>query len=53
MRRNNKKGEEEGAPEWGAMLAFGPGLTVETMVLHRCVAQGTGAAAPEDKLAAA
>ncbi|PUZ72153.1 hypothetical protein GQ55_2G370400 [Panicum hallii var. hallii] len=45
---------EKGAPEWGAMVAFGPGLTVETMVLHRCVAQGTGAAAPsEDKLTVA
>ena len=22
-------------PEWGAMLAFGPGVTIETMVL-RC-----------------
>ena len=53
LRRRMEKGEEEGAPEWGAMLAFGPGLTVETMVLHRCVAQGTGAAPPEDKLAAA
>ncbi|KAG2637124.1 bisdemethoxycurcumin synthase-like [Panicum virgatum] len=52
LRRRMEKEEEEGAPEWGALMAFGPGLTVETMVLHRCVAQGTGAA-PPDKLAAA
>ncbi|CAN6199354.1 unnamed protein product [Urochloa humidicola] len=37
LRRRMEKGEEEGMPEWGVMLAFGPGLTVETMVLHRCV----------------
>jgi bisdemethoxycurcumin synthase len=43
LRRRMEKGEEDGAPEWGVMVAFGPGLTVETMVLHRCVAQATGA----------
>ncbi|KAF8700868.1 hypothetical protein HU200_034234 [Digitaria exilis] len=48
VRRRMEKGEEEGAPEWGLMVACGPGLTVETMVLRRCVAQGTGAPA-EDK----
>ncbi|CAL5062643.1 unnamed protein product [Urochloa decumbens] len=54
LRRRMEKGEEEGAPEWGVMLAFGPGLTVETMVLHRCVEQGTGgAAAAAEKLAVA
>ncbi|CAL4900347.1 unnamed protein product [Urochloa decumbens] len=42
LRRRMEKGEEEGMPEWGVMLAFGPGLTVETMVLHRCVEQGGG-----------
>ncbi|XP_062187967.1 bisdemethoxycurcumin synthase-like [Phragmites australis] len=41
--RRRKETEEEEAPEWGVMVAFGPGLTVETMVLHRCTAQGTGA----------
>ncbi|PWZ15784.1 Bisdemethoxycurcumin synthase [Zea mays] len=36
LRRRMTNGEEEGAPaEWGVMVAFGPGLTVETMVLHR------------------
>ncbi|CAL5094573.1 unnamed protein product [Urochloa decumbens] len=39
LRRRMEEGEE--TPEWGVMLAFGPGLTVETMVLHRCV-EGTG-----------
>jgi bisdemethoxycurcumin synthase len=47
LRRRMEKGEEEGAPEWGVMVAFGPGLTVETMVLHRCVAQATGGTAEE------
>ncbi|XP_066327628.1 bisdemethoxycurcumin synthase-like [Miscanthus floridulus] len=27
-----KQGGEE--PEWGVMMAFGPGITIETMVLH-------------------
>ncbi|WVZ66014.1 hypothetical protein U9M48_015293 [Paspalum notatum var. saurae] len=39
LRRRMESGEEEGAPEWGVMLAFGPGLTVETMVLHRSPAE--------------
>ncbi|CAN6205459.1 unnamed protein product [Urochloa humidicola] len=47
LRRRMERGEEEGVPEWGVMLAFGPGLTVETMVLHRCVEQSTGGAAVE------
>lgn len=47
LRRRMENGEEEGAPEWGVMVAFGPGLTVETMVLHR---SGTPA---EKKLAEA
>ncbi|KAF8669507.1 hypothetical protein HU200_051308 [Digitaria exilis] len=52
LRRRMEKGDEDGAPEWGVMVAFGPGLTVETMVLRRCVAQGTGAMA-EEKLTGA
>ncbi|KAF8748011.1 hypothetical protein HU200_013079 [Digitaria exilis] len=52
LRRRMEKGEEVGAPEWGVMVAFGPGLTVETMVLCRCVAQGTSAMA-EEKLTGA
>ena len=28
---NQEKGQ---APEWGVMMAFGPGITIETMVLH-------------------
>jgi len=47
LRRRMENGEEEGTPEWGVMVAFGPGLTVETMVLHR---SGTPA---EKKLAEA
>ncbi|RCV13140.1 hypothetical protein SETIT_2G323500v2 [Setaria italica] len=47
LRRRMEKGEEEGEPEWGVMVAFGPGLTVETMVLHRCAAQATGAPTEE------
>ena len=51
LRRRMEKGEEDGVPEWGVMVAFGPGLTVETMVLHRCVAQAIGAGAKaEEKL---
>jgi predicted naringenin-chalcone synthase len=28
------KQEEGKAPEWGVMMAFGPGITIETMVLR-------------------
>ncbi|XP_047043050.1 bisdemethoxycurcumin synthase-like [Lolium rigidum] len=31
LRRRRKEGL---LPEWGAMLAFGPGITIEAMVLH-------------------
>ncbi|KAJ1291005.1 hypothetical protein BS78_02G286000 [Paspalum vaginatum] len=31
-RRAVKQGGE--SPEWGVMMAFGPGITIETMVLH-------------------
>jgi hypothetical protein len=27
-------------PEWGAMLAFGPGITIETMVLRAPALKG-------------
>ncbi|KAJ1288266.1 hypothetical protein BS78_02G077800 [Paspalum vaginatum] len=30
--KQDTSGEE--APEWGVMMAFGPGITIETMVLH-------------------
>ncbi|KAF8669508.1 hypothetical protein HU200_051309 [Digitaria exilis] len=49
LRRRMEKGEEVGEPEWGVMVAFGPGLTVETMVLRRCVEQGTGGASEEEE----
>ncbi|OEL30328.1 Bisdemethoxycurcumin synthase [Dichanthelium oligosanthes] len=52
LRRRMEKRGEEGAPEWGVMVAFGPGLTVETMVLRRCPAQGTSTP-DEEKLTAA
>jgi predicted naringenin-chalcone synthase len=29
-----RKNEEDPLPEWGAMLAFGPGITIEAMVLR-------------------
>jgi predicted naringenin-chalcone synthase len=32
MRRRMSRGEE--VAEWGVMMAFGPGITIETMVLH-------------------
>uniref|UniRef100_A0ACD5WDA7 Uncharacterized protein n=1 Tax=Avena sativa TaxID=4498 RepID=A0ACD5WDA7_AVESA len=32
MRRRMARGEE--VAEWGVMMAFGPGITIETMVLH-------------------
>ena len=32
LRRRRATGEE--VAEWGVMMAFGPGITIETMVLH-------------------
>ncbi|VAI21691.1 unnamed protein product [Triticum turgidum subsp. durum] len=32
LRRRRARGEE--VAEWGVMMAFGPGITIETMVLH-------------------
>ncbi|KAL6851566.1 hypothetical protein ACP4OV_020499 [Aristida adscensionis] len=29
-----EEGDQQQLPEWGAMLAFGPGITIETIVLH-------------------
>jgi predicted naringenin-chalcone synthase len=36
LRRRRAKMAKQGgeAPEWGVMMAFGPGITIETMVLH-------------------
>ena len=35
MRRRRQDGEEEGdASQWGIMSGLGPGLTIETIVLH-------------------
>ena len=33
-RRHKEQPAGVGVPEWGVMMAFGPGLTMETMVLH-------------------
>ncbi|EEC78715.1 hypothetical protein OsI_18887 [Oryza sativa Indica Group] len=33
-RRREKEGDEHQQPEWGVMLAFGPGITIEAMVLR-------------------
>uniref|UniRef100_A0ACD5UB01 Uncharacterized protein n=1 Tax=Avena sativa TaxID=4498 RepID=A0ACD5UB01_AVESA len=33
-RRRKETGNDNLLPEWGAMLAFGPGITIETMVLR-------------------
>uniref|UniRef100_A0A0E0PIZ3 Chalcone synthase n=1 Tax=Oryza rufipogon TaxID=4529 RepID=A0A0E0PIZ3_ORYRU len=33
-RRQEKEGDEHEQPEWGVMLAFGPGITIEAMVLR-------------------
>ncbi|KAF8748009.1 hypothetical protein HU200_013077 [Digitaria exilis] len=33
-RRRVVKKEGEALPEWGVMMAFGPGITIETLVLH-------------------
>ncbi|CAN6165864.1 unnamed protein product [Urochloa humidicola] len=33
-RRMDEEGDDEAAHEWGVMVGFGPGFTVETMVLH-------------------
>jgi predicted naringenin-chalcone synthase len=35
LRRRKKEDGDDQLPEWGAMLAFGPGITIEAMVL-RC-----------------
>uniref|UniRef100_A0ACD5ULS8 Uncharacterized protein n=1 Tax=Avena sativa TaxID=4498 RepID=A0ACD5ULS8_AVESA len=35
LRRRRKEDGDDLLPEWGAMLAFGPGITIEAMVL-RC-----------------
>ncbi|KAG2558709.1 bisdemethoxycurcumin synthase-like [Panicum virgatum] len=32
--REEEADHDHRLPEWGAMLAFGPGITIETMVLH-------------------
>nr|CAB3454384.1 unnamed protein product [Digitaria exilis] len=32
--RKRRVAKEGGGPEWGVMMAFGPGVTIETMVLH-------------------
>ncbi|GJN32379.1 hypothetical protein PR202_gb20885 [Eleusine coracana subsp. coracana] len=40
LRRGMDKAEHGELPEWGVMTAFGPGLTVETIALHRCPAHG-------------
>ncbi|OEL17585.1 Bisdemethoxycurcumin synthase [Dichanthelium oligosanthes] len=35
LRRRRAANQDGGeAPEWGVMMAFGPGITIETMVLH-------------------
>uniref|UniRef100_A0A0E0M5S7 Chalcone synthase n=1 Tax=Oryza punctata TaxID=4537 RepID=A0A0E0M5S7_ORYPU len=33
-RRDKEEATEQKQPEWGVMLAFGPGITIETMVLR-------------------
>jgi predicted naringenin-chalcone synthase len=43
LRRRRSKQQEDGdnlLPEWGAMLAFGPGITIETMVLRAPALKG-------------
>ncbi|XP_062225319.1 bisdemethoxycurcumin synthase-like [Phragmites australis] len=37
-RRREEEGDQQ--PEWGAMLAFGPGITIETMVLRSACGRG-------------
>jgi predicted naringenin-chalcone synthase len=34
LRRRMDEEGEEAAAEWGVMVGFGPGFTIETMVLH-------------------
>ncbi|KAL6657999.1 hypothetical protein ACP70R_005779 [Stipagrostis hirtigluma subsp. patula] len=38
MRRRQKEKVREETPEWGIMVAAGPGLTLEMIVLRRCTA---------------
>uniref|UniRef100_A0A0D9XHZ8 Chalcone synthase n=1 Tax=Leersia perrieri TaxID=77586 RepID=A0A0D9XHZ8_9ORYZ len=33
-RREKEDGQQQQQPEWGVMLAFGPGITIETIVLR-------------------
>ncbi|KAF0903220.1 hypothetical protein E2562_025788 [Oryza meyeriana var. granulata] len=39
-RRREKEVEDQQQPEWGVMLAFGPGITIETMVLRNPSSRG-------------
>ncbi|XP_006661672.1 bisdemethoxycurcumin synthase-like [Oryza brachyantha] len=41
LRRRWEKEEEKQQLEWGVMLAFGPGITIETMVLRNPLFHGT------------
>ena len=34
--RRRRQGKEEASCEWGFMVGFGPGFTIETMALHAC-----------------
>ncbi|KAL6658001.1 hypothetical protein ACP70R_005781 [Stipagrostis hirtigluma subsp. patula] len=40
LRRRREDGEK--IPEWGVMMAVGPGLTLEMMVLHSCTGKDAG-----------
>lgn len=35
-----KEKQEPEQPEWGVMLAFGPGITIETMILRNPLPHG-------------
>lgn len=34
--RRRQQDKEEGSCEWGFMVGFGPGFTIEVMALHAC-----------------
>ncbi|KAF0929907.1 hypothetical protein E2562_026716 [Oryza meyeriana var. granulata] len=38
-RRWEKEEDEQHQPKWGVMLAFGPGITIETMVLRKPISR--------------
>jgi bisdemethoxycurcumin synthase len=39
--RRRQQDHEEGSCEWGFMVGFGPGFTIDVMALHACSGMST------------